>query len=158
MLGVTRSGGSANSDGTRPDRPEAGTRGSSTPPPRPSSTPPRPSRASGSSDGFPIELWMTAALLLGLATVGLLTTVLGRGLPTPAAALSKRRGRRAHGATAKASTLLCAFCQSSHVAVNSREGVYRCARCGFGGTLTGADAPGLAKMEAHSHEGSARKT
>ena len=141
VLGVTRSGGSANSDGTRPDRPEAGTRGSSAPPP-PSSTPPRPSRASGPSDGSPVEPGMAVALLLGLATLGLLvTTALGRGLPTPTAALSKRRERP--GSAARASTLLCEFCQSSHVAVNSREGVYRCARCGFGGTLTGADAPGL---------------
>lgn len=159
VLGVTRSSND-DSRGSRPDRPEAGRTGSSTPP-RPSSTPPRPSRASGSSDGSPTEPWMAPALLLGLATVGILTTILGRGLPTPAVALStlsQRRGRRADGGKARASTLLCAFCQSSHVAVNSREGVYRCARCGFGGTLTGADAPGLAKMEAHSHEGSGRKT
>jgi hypothetical protein len=33
----------------------------------------------------------------------------------------------------------CASCQSTNLAVNPSEGVYRCANCGFAGTLPGAE-------------------
>lgn len=127
-----------------------------------SSTPPAPRSSNASSDGSALEPWMAVALLLVLATLALmLTTILGRGLPTraaPASRQSRRAARGARRAAAKASIVSCAFCRSEHVAVNPREGVYRCAKCGFDGTLTDADASEVAKIEAHSHEGSGRKT
>lgn len=97
---------------------------------------------------------MTVVLLVGLAMLGLvMTTVLGAGLPAPLATLSSRREGRA-----RASAVTCDFCRSSHVVVNSRKKAYRCAHCGFGATLTGAEASELANMESHSHEGSGRET
>ena len=83
-------------------------------------------------------------ILFGLACLVLLVVILARRRPARPTGVAKRAG----GARRAVSTELnCSYCQSRRIAVNPSQGVYRCAHCGFRGTLPPAFLPEAANMQ-----------
>lgn len=71
-------------------------------------------------------------VLLGLVGLGLLLVAFRHRVPGGWMARAERgRARR----TVAAIDLYCSFCQSRRIAINPSQGIYRCAQCGFRGTL-----------------------